>query len=149
MLLTGRFHLPQVCLVELMAFDRTPIVGRGIHRKTGGHGPVSTDNHVVLACPAIPAGKAQSSVLISSDARHTGQQLPGGSSSVAVPTNPMKVAAVGHPHEGFHFLETGDGVHHLVAGLVPCDQPVDQLVYGTPVFRMNVSGVIAKMLEVI
>src|SRR5215475_6090613 len=103
MMLTGRFHLPQVCPVELMAFNRTPIISRGIHRKTGCHGPISADNHVVLACPAIPVCKSQASLPISRDARHTRRQLRGGSGSVAVPTNTMEVATVGHPHEGFHF----------------------------------------------
>src|SRR5215472_7598497 len=63
-LLARLLHVAQLCRVELVTFDRAPVVGCGVHRKTRPDGAVGSDDHVVLAGPAIPLGKPQTAVLI-------------------------------------------------------------------------------------
>src|SRR5437868_15054155 len=104
MRLASLLHLSQLSGVELTAFDPAPVISCGIHWKTGTYGAVSADNHVVLACPAIPVAKTQSAVCVSRNSRYSTHRFVPRSGPVAVPANAAEVRTVRHPHECFHFL---------------------------------------------
>jgi len=70
-------------------------------------------------------------------------------SSVAVPAVVPQIKPGGHAHEGLDLLQTLHGVHHLVARFVLFDEPIDESVNLSPVFRTNVGGIVAEVVEVV
>src|SRR5580700_7306466 len=99
MLLTCLLHLAQLAAIELVSLNVAPVISRGIHRKTGSHGPIGPYNHIVLTGAAVPVRKAHGASFIPHNPRHTGQQPLG--------AGVIPFCARIHPHERLHLLQTG------------------------------------------
>src|SRR6201998_4914763 len=52
--LTALFHFGELLEIELLVFDRAPVIGRVIHGEARGQGSVGADDEPVLTCPAAP-----------------------------------------------------------------------------------------------
>ena len=72
-----------------------------------------------------------------------------GSGSVAVPAKALQIAATRHAYERFDLLQALHGIHHLVSGFVLFDEPIHQGIDFGPVFRADVGGIVAEMLEML
>lgn len=148
MALARVFHLLQLLGLELRRIDVSPIEARGIHGKTRSHRTIGADDDVILTRPAIPVREVQAALGIAHDPRHGSDHLFDIAvrfGSVSGPTVFFQVKPRRHAHERFHLLQALHGIHHLISGLILLDDPVHQLVYGAPVLRSDVGGIVVEM----
>src|SRR5271154_5512281 len=152
MLLAGFLHAGQLIGLKFVTVNISPIEGRGIHGETRSHSAIGADDDIVLAGAAIPFGKLQVTVGILHKSRGPGKSssdITVSAGSIAVPAKALKVATTRHANERFDLLQTLHGIHHLIAGLVLVDEPIDEGIDVSPIFRPDVGGIVAEMLEVL
>src|SRR5271163_3512087 len=152
MLLAGFLHAGQLIGLKFVTVNISPIEGRGIHGETGSDSAIGADDDIVLAGATIPFGKLQFTVGTLHEAGgpcKASSDITVSPGSITVPAKALKVAAARHANERFDLLQTLHGIHHLIAGLVLFDEPIDEGIDVSPIFRPDIGGIVAEMLEVL
>ncbi len=85
-------HTCELAVVELVLIDVSPIVGGRVHRETGSHGPVRSDDDIVLTGATVPFGKVKLAIGTLDDSGSI-DQPPGAVSSAAAAVTVSSQAA--------------------------------------------------------
>ena len=64
MLLASLLHARELTVFKFVMIDVSPIVGRSIHRKTRSHSSIGPNDHVILACAAVPLGEMKFAIFV-------------------------------------------------------------------------------------